>query len=42
MSSRALGAIGDPSSVPHLLTAAWCADTRDATIEADGTTTYII
>jgi HEAT repeat protein len=34
MSARALGDIGDPSSVPYLLAAAWRADTRGAAIEA--------
>lgn len=34
MSARALGDIGDPSSIPYLLAAAWRADTRDAAIEA--------
>lgn len=34
MSARALGDIGDPSSIPYLLAAAWRGDTRDAAIEA--------
>lgn len=34
MSARALGDIGDPSSVPYLVAAAWRADTRDAAIDA--------
>jgi len=34
MSARSLGSIGAPSAVPHLLAAAWRADTRDAAIEA--------
>jgi len=34
MSAYALGSIGDPSSIPYLITAAWRADTRDTAIES--------
>jgi HEAT repeat protein len=34
MSARALGDIGDPSSIPVLIAAAWRGDTRDAAIKA--------
>ncbi len=34
MSARTLGSLGDQSSIPYLLAAAWRADTRDAAIQA--------